>query len=119
MKIERIELREIKLPLVAPFETSFGRTVERRIILVRAFSDGLAGWGECTVGENPFYNHESTESCWSILRDFAGPMVLGREISSPEQISDLTRLIRGNKMARGALECAIWDLEARRRGEPL
>ena len=119
MKIERIELREIKLPLVAPFETSFGRTFERRIILAKVYSDGLRGWGECTVGEKPFYNHESTETCWSVIRDFAGPMVLGREIESPEQVPDLTRAIRGNKMARGAVECAIWDLEARRQGKPL
>ncbi|MGH9847827.1 MAG: o-succinylbenzoate synthase [Blastocatellia bacterium] len=119
MKLDCIELREIKLPLVAPFETSFGRTFERRIILVKVYSDGLHGWGECTVGEKPFYNHESTETCWSVIRDFAGPMVLGREIESPEQVPQLTRAIRGNKMARGAVECAVWDLEARRQGKPL
>jgi O-succinylbenzoate synthase len=119
MRIERIELREIRLPLVAPFETSFGRTTERRIILVKVFCDGEVGWGECTVGENPFYNHESTESCWMVIRDFVGPMVLGREVESPEQVPQLTRLIRGNKMARGAVECAVWDLEARRQGKPL
>lgn len=119
MKIERIELREIRLPLVTPFETSFGRTYERNIILLKVFSEGLHGWGECTVGEKPFYNHEYTESCWSIIRDFAGPMVIGKEIESPEQVPQLTRQIRGNKMARGAVECAIWDLEARRQGVPL
>jgi O-succinylbenzoate synthase len=119
MKIERIELREIKLPLVAPFETSFGRTYERRILLVKVFADGLHGWGECTVGEKPFYNHESTEISWTLIRDFAGPMVLGKEISSPEEVPQLTRAIRGNKMGRAAVECAIWDLEARRRQIPL
>ena len=96
MKIERIELREIQLPLVAPFETSFGRTTSRRIVLVKVFSDGLGGWGECTVGEHPFYNHESTESCWMIIRDYVAPMVLGREIESPEQVPQLTGKIRGN-----------------------
>ncbi len=119
MKIDRIELREIKLPLVAPFETSFGRTYERRILLVKVYSEGLHGWGECTVGEKPFYNHESTESCWAVIRDFAGPMVLGKEIEKPEQVPGMTQAIRGNKMARGAVECAIWDLEARRQGVPL
>ncbi len=119
MKIERIELREIRLPLVTPFETSFGRTFERHIILVKVFGDGLHGWGECTVGENPFYNHESTQVAWTVIRDFVGPMVLGREVESPEQVPQLTRQIRGNKMARAAVECAVWDLEARRRGVPL
>ncbi|MFN0122340.1 MAG: o-succinylbenzoate synthase [Blastocatellia bacterium] len=119
MKIERIELREIQLPLVTPFETSFGRTYERRIILVKVYSEGLAGWGECTVGENPFYNHECTESAWMIMRDFVAPMVLGKDIDTPEQVPRLTRAIRGNKMARAAVECAVWDLEARRRNIPL
>ena len=119
MKIERIELREIRLPLVAPFETSFGRTYERNIILLKVFSEGLHGWGECTVGEKPFYNHESTEICWTLIRDFAGPMVIGKEIASPEDVLNLTRQIRGNKMGRAAVECAIWDLEARRQGVPL
>lgn len=119
MKIERIELREIRLPLVAPFETSFGRTTERRILLVKVFADGLHGWGECTVGEKPYYNHESTEIAWTVIRDFAGPMVLGREVEAPEQVPIQTRPIRGNKMARGAVECAIWDLEARRQEKPL
>ena len=80
MKIDRIELREIRLPLVMPFETSFGRTYERRMVLVKVFSEGGHGWGECTVGEKPFYNHEYTESCWSVIRDFAGPMVLGTSV---------------------------------------
>lgn len=119
MKIDRIELREIRLPLVTPFETSFGRTYERNIILLKVFSEGLHGWGECTVGEKPFYNHESTEICWTLIRDFAGPMVLGKEIQSPEDVPALTRQIRGNKMGRAAVECAIWDLEARRQGVPL
>ncbi len=119
MKLDRIELREIRLPLVTPFETSFGRTFERRIVLVKAYSEGLTGWGECTVGEKPFYNHEYTETCWSVIRDFAGPMLLGKEIESPEQVPELTRQIRGNKMARGAVESAVWDLEAQRQGVPL
>ncbi len=119
MKLDRIELREICLPLVTPFETSFGRTFERRIVLIKAYSEGLTGWGECTVGEKPFYNHEYTESCWAVIRDFAGPMILGKEIESPEQVPQLTRQIRGNKMARGAVESAVWDLEAQRQGVPL
>jgi len=118
-KIERMELTEIKCPLIGPFETSFGRTFERRIILTKVFADGLHGWGECTCNEGPFYNHEGTDTAWLVLRDFAGPMVLGKEISSPTEVPALTARIRGNKMARAAIECAIWDLEARRQGVPL
>ena len=119
MKIERIELREIQLPLVAPFETSFGVTTQRRIILVRLFSEGQDGWGECTCNEGPFYNHEGTDMAWIVLRDFAAPYTIGREISGPEDAGALTARIRGNKMARASIETAIWDLEAKRRGLPL
>lgn len=119
MKIERIELREIQLQLVSPFETSFGVTTRRRIILVKAFAEGLCGWGECTCGENPFYNHEAVDTAWLILRDYAAPFTIGKEIDSPEDAGLLTARIRGNKMARASIETAIWDLEARRQGVPL
>jgi O-succinylbenzoate synthase len=119
MKIERIEMREIRLPLVAPFETSFGVTTGRRIILVKVFSEGAIGWGECTCNEGPFYNHEATDTAWIVLRDFAGPDTIGREIDRPEEAAPLTRRIRGNRMARAAIETAIWDLAARQQGMPL
>lgn len=119
MKIERIEMREIRLPLVAPFETSFGVTTERRIILVRVYGEGESGWGECTCNEGPFYNHEATDMAWIVLRDFAGPYTIGREISGPEEAGSLTSRIRGNRMARGAIETAVWDLSARLQGLPL
>ncbi len=77
MKIERITLRQIRMPLVHFFETSFGRTYERDIILVEVQGEGASGWGEVTAGENPFYNEEWTDSAWLILRDYAAPRVLG------------------------------------------
>ncbi len=66
MKIDRIVLRQIRMPLVHFFETSFGRTYERDIVLVEVIAEGLSGWGEITAGENPFYNEEWTESAWLI-----------------------------------------------------
>ena len=82
MKIERIVLRQIPMPLVHFFETSFGAHHERNIILVEVLADGVFGWGEVTAGENPFYNEEWTESAWTILRDYAAPPVFGRELRS-------------------------------------
>jgi O-succinylbenzoate synthase len=119
MKLERITLRQIRMPLVHFFETSFGRTYERQMILVEAAGEGLSGWGEVTAGENPFYNEEWTESAWLILRDYAAPRVLGREFAGPEAVYPLTAHIRGHNMARGGLETAVWDLAARREGVPL
>jgi O-succinylbenzoate synthase len=119
VKLERITLRQIRMPLVHYFETSFGRTYERHMILVEAQGGGASGWGEVTAGENPFYNEEWTASAWMILRDYAAPRVLGRELRSPEDVYPLTAHIRGHNMARGGLETAVWDLEARLEGVPL
>ncbi|SPE27933.1 o-succinylbenzoate synthase [Candidatus Sulfopaludibacter sp. SbA3] len=119
MKIDRITLRQIRMPLVHFFETSFSRTYGRDIILVQVEGEGASGWGEITAGENPFYNEEWTGSAWPIVRDYAAPRVLGRTLGSAQDVFPLTAHIRGHNMARGGLETAIWDLEARLEGVPL
>ncbi len=119
MRLDKIILRQIRMPLVHFFETSFGRTTERDIVLVEAVGEGDSGWGEVTAGENPFYNEEWTAAAWLILRDYAGPLVLGRDVKSADEVGGLTSRIRGHLMARGGLETAVWDLEARLAGQPL
>ena len=119
MKLDRITLRQIRMPLVHFFETSFSRTYSRDIILVEVTSEGVTGWGEVTAGENPFYNEEWTDSAWLILRNYAGPRVLGRDLTSAEDVAPLTAHISGHNMARAGLEVAVWDLEARINGVPL
>jgi len=118
--ISSIELREIRLPLIHFFETSFGRTTERRIILARVVDrDGAAGWGECTCGEGPFYSDEWTETGWATLKEFLGPMVVGKKVESAAGVYDLMKRVRGHRMAKAAIETACWDLEARCAGVPL
>ncbi len=119
MKLERVILRQIRMPLLHFFETSFGRTFERHMILVEAQGDGMSGWGEVTAGENPFYNEEWTDSAWMILRDYAAPRLIGRVLAGAEEVYPLTAHIRGHNMARGGLETAVWDLAARLEGVPL
>ena len=120
LKITSIELREIRLPLVHFFETSFGRTYERRILLARVRNaEGGEGWGECTAGEGPFYSEEWTESAWEVIKAWLAPMVLGREVEGAAQIFALMKAVRGNRMAKAAVETACWDLEAKRAGLPL
>jgi O-succinylbenzoate synthase len=119
MKLDGIVLRQIEMPLVHFFETSFSRTYKRDIILVEVQSEGLSGWGEVTAGENPFYNEEWTDSAWPVLRDYAAPRVLGCDLASAADVAPRTKHIRGHLMARGGLETAVWDLEARRDGVPL
>src|SRR5262249_4944764 len=109
MKIDRVILRQIPMPLVHFFGTSFGRTIERHMVLVEVMSGGVSGWGEVTAGENPFYNEEWTGSAWLILRDYAAPLVLSRPITSAMDVHPLTSRIRGHLMARAGLETAVWD----------
>jgi O-succinylbenzoate synthase len=118
--ISSIELREIRLPLIHFFETSFGRTTERRIVLVRVVdSDGAEGWGECTAGEGPFYSEEWTETAWATLKEFLAPMLVGRQVANAASVYDVMKLVRGHRMARAAIETACWDLEAKHAGAPL
>ena len=119
MKIERIMLRQIRMPLVHFFETSFSRTYERHIIMVEVVSEGAFGLGRDHAGENPFYNEEWTESAWLIVRDYVAPRVLGRDLASAERCRSADAHIRGHNMARGGLEAAVWDLQARQHGNPL
>ncbi len=120
MIISSVELREIRLPLIHFFETSFGRTTERRILLLRVTdTDGAEGWGECTAGEGPFYCDEWTETAWSTIRTFLAPMIVGERIESAEQVWQVMSAVRGHRMAKAAIENACWDLEAKKVGAPL
>jgi O-succinylbenzoate synthase len=119
MYLRKLTLREIHLRLVSPFETSFGRTELRRILLVEVDADGFAGWGESTAGENPFYSYETVETDWLILRDYLWPMVRDREIASASELWDFFAPVRGHNMAKAALEAAVWDAEAKQKSLPL
>jgi o-succinylbenzoate synthase len=116
MRIDAIILREVRMPLVRPFETSFGVTRDRRILLVEIHSEGLTGWGECTAGEHPYFSSESTDTAWQVIVNELAPMLAA---TSPEHGGDCPKIfkqVRGNRMAKAALENAVWDLEAQREG---
>jgi O-succinylbenzoate synthase len=117
MRIDGIILREIQLPLVRPFETSFGVTRDRRILLAEVRSEGLTGWGECTAGERPFFSGESTDTCWQVIVNELGPTLATAEnVEHGGDCPQLFKQVRGNRMAKATLENAIWDLEAQREG---
>jgi o-succinylbenzoate synthase len=119
MRIDAIILREIHMPLVRPFETSFGVTRNRRIVLAEVQSEGLSGWGECTAGEHPYFSGESADTAWQVLVNDLGPKLAAE---NPEHGGDCPRIfrqVRENRMAKAALENAIWDLEAQREGVSL
>jgi len=119
MKIDAIILRELHMPLVRPFETSFGVTRNRRVLLAEIRSEGLTGWGECTAGEHPYFSPESTDSAWAAIVNELGPMLAAEAPEHGGECPKIFKLVRGNRMAKAALENAIWDLEAQREGIPL
>jgi o-succinylbenzoate synthase len=119
MKIEGITLREIQMPLVHFFETSFGRTYSRRILLVTAHCEGVNGWAESVASENPFYSDEWIEAAWSTMRSFLVPVLLGKTITHGRECAALMAQVRGHRMAKAALENAVWDAEAKQRQQPL
>jgi O-succinylbenzoate synthase len=119
VRIERIELRLLRLPLVRFFETSFGRIHDRPFILVFLEGEGVTGLGECVAEANPYYGSETTTTAWHIIRQFIAPAVLGREFDHPRDIFPALRAIRGHNMAKAAIEMAAWDLFAKQQGAPL
>jgi len=116
MKIDAIYLRELNLPLVRPFQTSFGITKDRRVVLAEIHSEGLIGWGECTAGEHPHFSEESVDTCWQVIVDELGPMLAAGSPENGGQCPRIFGLVRGNRMAKATLENAIWDLEAQMKG---
>jgi len=119
MRLRKLTLREIHLPLVEPFQTSFETTTTRRILLLEADVDGVEGWGESTAGESPYYCYETVETAWHILRDYLWPLLKGREFSVAAEVFDLFARVRGHNMAKAGLEIALWDAEAKQKGLPL
>jgi O-succinylbenzoate synthase len=120
MRLERLELTEIQMPLKSPFETSFGRTARRRILIVRVFDkSGAYGYGECTAPEDPFYNHETIDTAWLIISKHVAPLLAAAHIERAAEVNPALARIRGNRMAKGAVEAAVWDLEARLACKPL
>jgi len=120
LKIKSVELTEINLPLVHFFETSFGRTCERRIILVRVEdANGAEGWGEITCGESPGYSDEWTDSAWLTAEKILAPMVVGKEFEAASDVWNTMKWARGHRMAKSGIETACWDLEAKKHGVPL
>jgi o-succinylbenzoate synthase len=120
INVRSVELIEINLPLVHFFETSFGRTYERRIILVRIEDiDGDEGWGEITCGETPSYSDEWTDSAWVTTEKILAPMVVGRGFTLAADVWDTMKKVRGHRMSKAGIETACWDLEAKKLGVPL
>ncbi len=112
LSIDAIHLREINIQLAYPFETSFGVTSSRRILLVELESEGLTAWGECVAGEHPYFSEESIDTAWLIAEGELAPRLLDADVERGGSCPKIFGQVRGHRMAKAALENAVWDLEA-------
>jgi O-succinylbenzoate synthase len=119
VRIERIELRLVRLPLVRFFETSFGRVYDRTFLVTKLDGDGAFAYGECVADDNPYYSSETTDTAWQIISQFLVPLVLGVTFAHPRDVFSAMHRVRGHHMAKAAIEMAAWDLFARQQGVPL
>lgn len=117
MKIERLALYHLKMPLVHFFETSFGRESEHETLIVRVDAGGATGWGECPAAGAPYFSGETTDSAAHIVEKFLAPRI--GDVASPSQLPERFKQVRGNPMAKAGVEGALWDLWAKRAGKPL
>src|SRR5262245_40125380 len=119
MKIESITLHHVSMPLVAPFETSFGRETDRQCVLITLHASGLTGYGECVASRDPGYNYETCGTAWHILKDFIAPLILGKDIKDAYDFQKRVESIRGHHLAKAGVEMALWDLFGKRDGKSL
>lgn len=119
MKIDRLDVRLLRLPLAHFFETSFGRSYDRTFLLIRLEGEEHVGWGEAVAEAHPYYSSETTETAWHIITEFLAQRVVGQTFAHPRDIFPAMARVRGHNMAKAGIEMAAWDLYARIQGQPL
>ncbi|MCE4049047.1 MULTISPECIES: o-succinylbenzoate synthase [Bacillaceae] len=120
MKIDKIVLRKVDIPLKAPFETSFAAMTAKKCIIVEIHGEGKIGYGECSAFEFPLYNEEFVNGCWAALQDCLIPLLLKEgDIAHPDETSTIFEHIRKNNLAKSSINCALWDLYAKIENKPV
>ena len=119
MKLDSITLTHLRMPLVAPFETSFGRIAHRECILIALHSEGLTGYGECVADRDPGYSYETTGTAWHIIKEFIAPLIIGQSVADANDFQECVSGIRGHNLAKAGVEMAIWDLIGKRENKSL
>jgi len=119
MKIERIDLYYVEIPFIYPFKTNGINVNSHSCLIVKIHSEGFIGYGECPTFNQPFYNYETITTAHHILKDFLIPLLLHKKINCPQEVIKILSPVRGNPMAKSALDCAVWDLFAKKKNLPL
>ena len=112
IRIDGVEIRLVRLPLLEPFETSFGKIDSRLIFLICLSAEGLRGWGEVVASEKPLYSYETVGTAFHVIKDFLAPAILDEPITSLPDLAERFVPFRGHNMAKAGLELAYMDLLA-------
>lgn len=119
MRIDRIDIIRVLNPFSHPFETSFTKFENRDALLVKVYSEGLIGWAECKAFFGPYYNPEDNGTVLHVLKDIIIPRILHTDIESPKAFMDSVKFIKGNRLAKAAIENALWEILSQQTGKSL
>jgi O-succinylbenzoate synthase len=119
VKLIGVELRRIRMPLVAPFRTSFGTEYDRDVLLVRAITPDAEGWAECVAMSEPLYSSEYADGAQGVIREHLLPRLFACDGITAATVAEVLAPVRGHPMAKAAVETAILDAELRAAGVPL
>lgn len=118
--IQKVRLHRVKVPLKQPFSTHLQTVKERESILVEMIEmGGEIGLGECVAFSSPWYTEETVQSCWDALQKWLIPEIVGKTFQEPSELFQALQFIKGNRMAKAALDLASWDLFAKKTAQPL
>jgi O-succinylbenzoate synthase len=116
-RLECVRMRRLRMPLVAPFRTSFGAIAERDVLLLEAVTSAGAGWGECVALAEPLYSAEYLDGAEHVIREHLLPRLFARPSLTAALVAEALRPVAGHPMAKAAVEMAVLDAELRARGE--
>jgi o-succinylbenzoate synthase len=119
MKIAEVEIYLVAMPLIEPFRTAFGTVETIESVFVHMITDDAEGWGESTPQAGPFYSAEWARGCFTLIRDWLAPIMVGKEVASGQELQRLLAPVKGNFFAKAALDLAWWDAYARALGRPM
>lgn len=119
MKIDRVTLTHVRVPLVEPFRISSGEVSLKDAIIVGVSSEGLTGYGEASPMSGTFYSSDTPEGVWDLLTNMMVPEILRRKPGSIDAVNNVLDGIQGSAFAKAGVETAFWDLEAQQAGKPV
>ncbi|MDN5710016.1 MAG: o-succinylbenzoate synthase, partial [Planococcus sp. (in: firmicutes)] len=118
--IAGIEFHKVKQPLNQPFITVLQKVEKREVtVVIVRDAEGREGYGECVAFDTPWYTEETVTGSRFVMEQVLAPLLLNEHLEHPTEVERLFSKVKGNHMAKAAVEMAVWDLFAKRQVVPL